>query len=386
MSDTEKKQAATAEGAAEPVEKKKPAAKKPAKTDAAKTAAKVAVTAAKVAEAAAKVAEAAAMVAETAKEDSGEKKPAKKAAAKPAAEKAEKPAAAKKPAAEKAEKPAAEKKPAAAKKTVAEKAEKPAAEKKPAAAKKPAAEKVEKPAAEKKPAAAKKPAAEKPAKAAAAAEEVAATADAPKAKAPAKTAVKSAAEQKSAPAKKYAQDSRYRLYARYKEEIIPALVSERGYKNVNQAPKLDKIVLNMRLGDVKDNSKSVQTAINELAQIAGQKPVPCKAKKSVANFKLREGMVIGAKVTLRGLMAYEFLDKLISVALPRVRDFRGVSGKAFDGRGNYALGVKEQIIFPEISYELVEKLRGFDIAIITTANTDDEAKALLTKMGMPFRN
>lgn len=189
-----------------------------------------------------------------------------------------------------------------------------------------------------------------------------------------------------APAKKYSQDGRYRLFARYNEEIIPALLKERGYKNVNQVPKIDKLVLNMRLGDVKDNSKSVQTAIAELGTIAGQKPIVCKAKKSVANFKVREGMTIGAKVTLRGLKAYEFLDKLISIALPRVRDFRGISSKAFDGRGNYALGIKEQIIFPEISYELVEKLRGFDVAIITTAKTDDEAKALLTKMGMPFRN
>lgn len=346
MSDKDIKQAATAGDAAEPAkEKTMTAAKKPAKTDAAKTAVKVAETAAKVAKAAAQVAEAAAMVAESAKDAPAAKKPAVK-------------------------KTDAEKAPAA-KKTDAEKApavKKPDAEKAPAA-KKPAAKKQDAPA-----------------------KEVAATTDVAEVKT-AKPAAKKAAAKTAepvktaaAPAKKYSQNGRYRLYARYKEEIIPALVSERGYKNVNQAPKLDKIVLNMRLGDVKDNSKSVQTAINELAQISGQKPIPCKAKKSVANFKVREGMVIGAKVTLRGLRAYEFLDKLISVALPRVRDFRGVSGKAFDGRGNYALGVKEQIIFPEISYELVEKLRGFDIAIITTAKTDDEAKALLTKMGMPFRN
>lgn len=193
-------------------------------------------------------------------------------------------------------------------------------------------------------------------------------------------------EKKAAPEKKYSQDGRYRLYARYVEEIVPAMMKERGYKNIMEVPKIDKIVLNMRLGDVKDNAKSVQTAIGELGQIAGQKPVICKAKKSVANFKVREGMTIGAKVTLRGLRAYEFFDKLVSIALPRVRDFRGISGKSFDGRGNYALGVKEQIIFPEISYELVEKLRGFDIAVITTAKTDDEAKALLTKLGMPFKN
>ncbi len=203
------------------------------------------------------------------------------------------------------------------------------------------------------------------------------------------SAGKKAAEpvaKKEAPAKKYSQDGRNRLYARYLEEIVPALESERGYKNVMEVPKIDKIVVNMRLGDVKDNAKSVQTAIAELGQITGQKPVICKAKKSVANFKVREGMTIGAKVTLRGLRAYEFFDKLVSIALPRVRDFRGVSGKSFDGRGNYALGVKEQIIFPEISYELVEKLRGFDVAVITTAKTDDEAKVLLTKLGMPFRN
>ncbi len=214
-----------------------------------------------------------------------------------------------------------------------------------------------------------------------AATEVTETAEPAKAKAPAKKAKKS----EPAP-KKYSMDGRYRLYARYVEEIVPALMNERGYKNVMQVPRIDKIVVNMRLGDVKDNAKSIQTAIGELGLITGQKPVVCKAKKSVANFKVREGMTIGAKVTLRGLRAYEFFDKLVSIALPRVRDFRGISGKSFDGRGNYALGVKEQIIFPEISYELVEKLRGFDVAVITTAKTDDEAKALLTKLGMPFKN
>ena len=183
-----------------------------------------------------------------------------------------------------------------------------------------------------------------------------------------------------------AANGRNRLFARYADEIVPVLMKERGYKNVMLVPKIDKIVLNMRLGDIKDNAKSVQAAINELMQIAGQKPVICKAKKSVANFKVREGMTIGAKVTLRGLRAYEFFDKLVSIARPRVRDFHGVSGKAFDGRGNYSLGVKEHLIFPEISYELVEKVRGFDVAVITTAKTDDEAKALLTKLGMPFRN
>ncbi len=200
----------------------------------------------------------------------------------------------------------------------------------------------------------------------------------------AETSIKQAAS--TSKAAEPAANGRNRLYARYTSEIVPALMNERGYKNVMVVPKIDKIVLNMRLGDIKDNAKSVQSAINELGQIAGQKPVICKAKKSVANFKVREGMTIGAKVTLRGLRAYEFFDKLVSIALPRVRDFHGVSGKAFDGRGNYALGVKEQIIFPEISYELVEKVRGFDVAVITTAKTDDEAKALLTKLGMPFRN
>ena len=177
-----------------------------------------------------------------------------------------------------------------------------------------------------------------------------------------------------------------RVKEAYDNEVVPYLIKKFNYKNVNEVPKIVKIVINSGLGDIKDNAKSVQTAIGELGQIAGQKPVVCKAKKSVANFKVREGMTIGAKVTLRGLRAYEFFDKLVSIALPRVRDFRGISGKSFDGRGNYALGVKEQIIFPEISYELVEKLRGFDIAVITTAKTDDEAKALLTKLGMPFKN
>ena len=207
------------------------------------------------------------------------------------------------------------------------------------------------------------------------------TAEPAKAKAPAKKAAK-----KSEPApKKYSQDGRYRLYARYVEEIVPALMNERGYKNVMQVPKIDKIVVNMRLGDVKDNAKSIQTAIGELGQITGQKPVVCKAKKSVANFKVREGMTIGAKVTLRGLRAYEFFDKLVSIALPRVRDFRGVSPDAFDGRGNYALGLKEQLIFPEITYDQVEKIRGMDVCIVTTAQTDEEARELLRLLGMPFK-
>lgn len=193
------------------------------------------------------------------------------------------------------------------------------------------------------------------------------------------------ADNKNQVAKASATD-RYRLKSRYLTEIVPALTAERGYKNVNQVPKLEKIILNMRLGDVKDNAKSVQLAQAELEAIAGQKAIVTRAKKSVANFKLREGQVIGVKVTLRGDRMYEFLDRLIAIALPRVRDFRGISGKSFDGRGNYSMGVKEQIIFPEIAYETVEKVRGFDVCIVTTAHTDDEAKALLVKFGMPFKN
>ena len=179
---------------------------------------------------------------------------------------------------------------------------------------------------------------------------------------------------------------RYRLKTKYLKEIVPALTSERGYKNVNEVPKLEKIVCNMRLGDIKDNAKSIQMAQGELEAICGQKSIVTRAKKSVANFKLREGQVIGVKCTIRGDRMYDFLDRLIPIALPRVRDFRGISGKSFDGRGNYSMGVKEQIIFPEIAYETVEKVRGFDICIVTTAKTDDEAKALLVKFGMPFKN
>lgn len=171
---------------------------------------------------------------------------------------------------------------------------------------------------------------------------------------------------------------------RYKEEIVPALMKEFGYKNVNEVPKLVKIVLNMGLGDVKDNSKSFNTAVEELSLIAGQKPVATKSKKAISNFKVRAGMKIGAKVTLRGTRMYEFFDRLVAIALPRVRDFRGVSEKSFDGRGNYAMGIKEQLIFPEISYDKVEKIRGLDVAFITTANTDAEAKALLKALGLPF--
>lgn len=196
------------------------------------------------------------------------------------------------------------------------------------------------------------------------------------------------AEKKNQVAAKAATDNsaRYRLRKRYVSEIVPALMSERGYKNINEVPKIEKITLNMRLGDIKDNNKSIQLAQAELESICGQKTVIAKAKKSVANFKLRENQPIGVKATLRGDKMYEFFDKLVSIALPRVRDFRGISGKSFDGRGNFSMGVKEQIIFPEIAYEQVEKVRGFDVCIVTTAKSDDEAKALLSKMGMPFRN
>lgn len=175
-----------------------------------------------------------------------------------------------------------------------------------------------------------------------------------------------------------------RVKAHYIETVVPALMKKFNYKNINQVPKLEKITINSGLGDVKDNSKSVQIANEELKTISGQKPVLTLAKKSVANFKVREGQAVGMKVTLRGTRMYEFFDKLISIALPRVRDFRGVSKKSFDGRGNYAMGVKEQLIFPEISYDQVEKIRGFDICITTTANTDEEARELLDLLGMPF--
>ena len=175
-----------------------------------------------------------------------------------------------------------------------------------------------------------------------------------------------------------------RIKEMYVQSVVPALMKKFGYKNVNQVPKLVKITINSGLGDVKDNAKSVQLAQEELRLISGQKPILTAAKKSVANFKIREGQNVGMKVTLRGTRMYEFFDKLVSIALPRVRDFRGVPTKSFDGRGNYAMGVKEQLIFPEISYDQVEKIRGFDICITTTANTDEEARELLTLLGMPF--
>jgi large subunit ribosomal protein L5 len=176
-----------------------------------------------------------------------------------------------------------------------------------------------------------------------------------------------------------------RLKAKYTSEIVPALMSKFNYSSVMQVPVIDKIVINMGVGDAVQNSKALDVAVEELQIIAGQKPVVTRAKASIAGFRLREGMPIGAKVTLRGQKMYEFLDKLVSISLPRVRDFRGVSKKAFDGRGNYTLGVKEQLIFPEINYDKVNKLRGMDIVIVTTAKTDEEARELLTQVGMPFQ-
>ena len=175
-----------------------------------------------------------------------------------------------------------------------------------------------------------------------------------------------------------------RLKEMYKDEIVEAMIKKFGYKNVMEVPKLDKIVINMGVGEAKDNAKALESAVKDLETIAGQKVVTTKAKNSVANFKIREGQAIGCKVTLRGEKMYEFLDRLVNLALPRVRDFRGVNPNAFDGRGNYALGIKEQIIFPEIEYDKVDKVRGMDIIFVTTANTDEEARELLTQFGMPY--
>ena len=175
-----------------------------------------------------------------------------------------------------------------------------------------------------------------------------------------------------------------RLKDKYVSEVIPALQQKFNYKNVMQIPKVEKIVINMGLGDCKENPKGLEAAVADLTTIAGQKPIVTKAKKSIANFKVREGMNIGAKVTLRGERMYEFMDKLMNIALPRVRDFHGVSDKAFDGRGNYALGIREQLLFPEIEYDKVEKVRGMEMIFVTTAHTDEECKELLRGMGMPF--
>lgn len=176
-----------------------------------------------------------------------------------------------------------------------------------------------------------------------------------------------------------------RMQVRYKEEIVSALMERFKYKNIMEVPKLNKIVINIGLGSAKDNPKVLESALRDLEIISGQKPVITTAKKSIANFKLREGMKIGTKVTLRGEKMYDFLDRLVNIALPRVRDFRGVSASSFDGRGNYALGIKEQLIFPEIVYDMIDQIRGMDIIIVTTAKTDEESKALLELLGMPFK-
>lgn len=175
-----------------------------------------------------------------------------------------------------------------------------------------------------------------------------------------------------------------RLKETYQNEIAPAMQKKFGYKNVMQIPKLDKIVINMGVGEAKENAKALESAVKDMEIIAGQKPVITKAKKSIANFKIREGLAIGCKVTLRGSKMYEFADRLINLSLPRVRDFRGVNPNAFDGRGNYALGIKEQLIFPEIEYDKVDKVRGMDVIFVTTAKSDEEARELLTLFGMPF--
>lgn len=175
-----------------------------------------------------------------------------------------------------------------------------------------------------------------------------------------------------------------RLQEKYNNQVAPAMMEKFGYKNIMEIPKLDKIVINMGVGNAKENPKGLEKAVEEMEMISGQKPVTTRARKSVANFKLREGMPIGAKVTLRSDKMYYFLDKLVSVTLPRVRDFRGVNPNAFDGRGNYALGVKEQIIFPEIEYDKIDQVRGMDVIFVTTAKTDEEARELLKLLGMPF--
>ena len=175
-----------------------------------------------------------------------------------------------------------------------------------------------------------------------------------------------------------------RLQEKYKNEVVQAMVEKFGYKNIMEVPKLEKIVINMGVGEAKDNQKILESAVNDLTLISGQKPILTRAKKSVANFKIRENMALGCKVTLRGAKMFEFADKLMSIALPRVRDFRGVSDRAFDGRGNYSLGIKEQLIFPEIEYDKIDKVRGMDIIFVTTAKTDEEARELLRFFGMPF--
>lgn len=195
----------------------------------------------------------------------------------------------------------------------------------------------------------------------------------------AKTQIKNETPAKAAPT------AQNRVKKQYNEEVVPYLMKKFNYASVMQVPKIEKIVINTGLGDIKDNQKSMQMVENELKLITGQKPIYRKATKSVANFKLREGMNVGLKVTLRGKRMWDFYDKLVSIALPRVRDFRGVSDKAFDGRGNYSMGLKEQLIFPEIVYDQVEKIRGMDVCVVTTAKTDEEARELLRALGMPFK-
>ncbi len=175
-----------------------------------------------------------------------------------------------------------------------------------------------------------------------------------------------------------------RLHETFKSDVAPAMHKKFGYKSVMQIPKLEKVVINVGCGEARDNQKVIEAIMGDIGKITGQKPLPCKAKKSVANFKLREGMIIGVKVTLRGERMYEFVDRLFNVALPRVRDFRGINANGFDGRGNYAFGLKEQLIFPEIDYDKIDKVRGMDICFVTSANTDEEARELLTLMGAPF--
>ena len=175
-----------------------------------------------------------------------------------------------------------------------------------------------------------------------------------------------------------------RLREKYNDEVVSHLMDKFGYKSIMEVPKLDKVIINIGVGEAKDNPKALESAVNDLTIIAGQKPIVTLAKKSIANFKLREGNKIGCKVTLRGDKMYDFLDKLMNIALPRVRDFRGVNPSAFDGRGNYSLGIKEQLIFPEIEYDKVDTIRGMNVVVVTTANTDEEAKAFLEQMGMPF--
>ena len=194
-----------------------------------------------------------------------------------------------------------------------------------------------------------------------------------------------AKKESSAVAEEKVASAPSRVKVQYDKEVVPYLMKKFGYKSVMQVPRIEKIVINTGLGDIKDNQKSMQITEGELKLITGQKPIYRKATKSVANFKVREGMNVGLKVTLRGKRMYDFYDKLVSIALPRVRDFRGVSQKAFDGRGNYALGLKEQLIFPEITYDQVEKIRGMDVCIVTTAKSDEEARELLTALGMPFK-